>query len=89
MTVEDKRKHRYSIKIMGEELVVVGDISDEYVKKLAAYVNNIGNDILKTYPRLPRQRIMGLIVMNLADEYFKLRNEHIKLKREYTGEEVE
>lgn len=76
MAVEDKYKNKFNVKIMGEELVVVGDISDDYINKLANYINDIGEDITKAYPRLPRQRILGLIIINIADEYFKLKRRY-------------
>ncbi|MFW6034894.1 MAG: cell division protein ZapA [Halothermotrichaceae bacterium] len=78
MAVEDKRKDKFYIKILGEELVVVGDVSEDYVKKLADHINIIGEEIGRTYPRLPRQRILGLTIMNIADEYYKLKEVYNK-----------
>ncbi len=72
MAVEDK----FKIKIMGEELVVTGDISEKYVSKLASYVNNVAEDITRAYPRLPRRRILGLAIVNIADDYFKLKKNY-------------
>ncbi|MFW6264635.1 MAG: cell division protein ZapA [Bacillota bacterium] len=78
MAVEDKQKNRYSIKIMGEELVIVGKLSDDYVSKLSEHINIIGEEIARAYPRLSRQRILGLTVMNITDEYYKLKNVYNK-----------
>lgn len=74
MAVGDKAKNKYYVKILDEELLVVGNVSDEYVNKLAEHINLIGEDIARAYPRLSRQRIMGLALMNIADEYYKLKN---------------
>lgn len=79
MAVEDKhKKNRFSVKILGEELVVVGDISEKYVSKLVEYINQVGEDITRAYPRLPRRRILGLTMINIADEYFKLKENYNK-----------
>src|SRR5690554_691185 len=78
MAVGDKAKNRFHIKIMNEELLVVGDISDEYVNKLVEHINIIGEDIASAYPRLPRKRIMGLALMNITDEYYKLKEDYQK-----------
>jgi len=58
--------------------LVVGNVSDEYVNKLAEHINLIGEDIARAYPRLSRQRIMGLALMNIADEYYKLKDVYNK-----------
>jgi cell division protein ZapA len=78
MAVGDKAKNKYYVKILDEELLVVGNVSDEYVNKLAEHINLIGEDIARAYPRLSRQRIMGLALMNIADEYYKLKDVYNK-----------
>lgn len=78
MAVGDKAKNKYYVKILDEELLVVGNVSDEYVNKLTEHINLIGEDIARAYPRLSRQRIMGLALMNIADEYYKLKDVYNK-----------
>ncbi len=78
MAAGDKAKNKCYVKILGEELLVVGNISDEYVNKLAEHINLVGEDIARAYPRLSRQRIMGLALMNIADEYYKLKDVYNK-----------
>ncbi|MFP4662025.1 MAG: cell division protein ZapA [Halanaerobiales bacterium] len=73
MAMKDKHKNRFTIKILGEEMVIVGDLSDEYVNGLSNHINIIGEEISRAYPRLSRQRILGLTIMNIADEYYKLK----------------
>ncbi len=74
----DKAKSRVYVKILEEELLVVGNVSDKYINKLADHINIIGEDIARTYPRLSRQRTMGLALMNIADEYYKLKDVYNK-----------
>lgn len=78
MAVKDKHKNKYHVKVLGEKLVVVGELSDEYVNKLANHINVIGNEISRAYPRLSRQRILGLAIMNITDEYYKLKDVYNK-----------
>ncbi len=74
MAIEDKHKNRFTIKILGEEMVIVGNLSDDYVNNLSNHINLIGEEILRAYPRLSRQRILGLAIMNITDEYYKLKD---------------
>lgn len=77
MSSEDKaNKKKFSVKILGEEQLIVGDVSQEYVKKLAEYINSVGTEITRAYPRLPRRRLLGLTMVNMADEFFKLREDY-------------
>ncbi len=83
MGKEDKYKikNKYTINILGEELLVTGDKSEKYFTKLESYINEIGIEIVQAYPRLPRRKITSLALINLADEYYKLRAEYLdKLK---------
>ncbi|MFY9393090.1 MAG: cell division protein ZapA [Halanaerobiales bacterium] len=74
MAIEDKQKKRFRIKILGQEMVIVGNLSEEYVNHLSNHINVIGEEICRAYPRLSHQRIMNLVVMNITDEYYKLKN---------------
>lgn len=75
MAVGDKHNNnKFYIKLLGEELIIVGQVSEEYIKQLADHINTIGKEISRTYPRLSRQRILGLTVMNVADEYYKIKD---------------
>ena len=69
-------KEKFSVKILGEEQLIVGDVSEDYVEELADYINSVGTEILRAYPSLPRRRLLGLTMVNMADEYYKLRKEY-------------
>jgi len=66
-------QEKFSVKILGEEQLIVGDVSEEYVKELADYINSVGTEIIRAYPSLPRRRLLGLTMINMADEFYKLR----------------
>lgn len=78
MPTEDKyNKRKYSVKILGEEQTLVAEVSQEYIDKLAKYINEVGSEITRAYPRLPRRKLIGLTLINLADEFFKLRDDYM------------
>lgn len=77
-----KEVNKFTVRILEEELVVKGEVSEGYVKKLADYINEVGQEIQETYPRLPRRSLLGLTMVNIADEYFKTKKELEKLKKE-------
>lgn len=78
MVIEDKHKKRFTIKIMDEELVIVGNLSERYVETLTKHINLTAEEIARAYPRLSRQRILGLTIMNITDEYYKLKHVYNK-----------
>ncbi|MCF8001152.1 MAG: cell division protein ZapA [Halanaerobiales bacterium] len=77
-----KEINKVNISILEEELVVKGEVSEDYVKDLAEYINNVGREIQETYPRLPRRTLLGLTMVNIADEYFKTKSKLQDLKKE-------
>ena len=82
MAKEDKSNNRFSIKILGEKLTITGDVSREYVGQLRVEINKIAKEITSAYPHLPRRRLWGLTLLNLADYYFKSRQELKEVKNE-------
>jgi len=77
MVEEGKHKNKkYRIEILGEELVVSGDISENYVQELSGYINEVGDEILNAYPHLPRRYLLGLTIVNITDEFYKLRKKY-------------
>ncbi|MFW6278977.1 MAG: cell division protein ZapA [Bacillota bacterium] len=72
MGKEDKPKKKYIVNILGEEFTITGNLNQKYVNMLQDLINSIGSDISSAYPHLPRRRLWGLTLINLADRYFKL-----------------
>ncbi|MFW6238729.1 MAG: cell division protein ZapA [Halanaerobiales bacterium] len=90
MSIGDKHKKRkYTVKILGEELTLTGNISREYIERVADYINSIGEEITGAYPRLPRRKLIGLAAVNLADEIFKLKAEKQNRKNKLKDLKVE
>lgn len=77
-----QNKNKIKIKILGDTFTVTGEFDENYIKKLAEYVEKVSREIRSAYPELPYRRLANLTMINLADEYFKLRSDCIDLSRE-------
>jgi len=84
MLKEDKPENnqKFTVKILGDEFTVTGEISDQHVQKLQELINSIGREINVAYPHLPRRRLWGLTAINMAHKYFKLLKKKQKLTQE-------
>ncbi|AZR73662.1 hypothetical protein BBF96_09855 [Anoxybacter fermentans] len=69
------------VTILGENLVVVGNSSVEYIKSVADFVNKKMMELNRNYPRMSRNKIIALGAMNLADELIKALQEVELLKK--------
>lgn len=70
----DKRNNNKvtaDITILGEKLVITGQSSVEYMQAVADFVNENLSRLQDTYPKMPRNKIVFLGIMNLADELIK------------------
>jgi len=67
------------VQILGEEHVVRGQASEEYIKSLAAAVNARLVEVQRSNPLLPRHRVAILVALNLLNELEKLKAEHEEL----------
>ncbi|HBN96141.1 MAG TPA: cell division protein ZapA [Firmicutes bacterium] len=64
------------VQIFGEEHVIRGQASEEYIENLAALVDSRLEEVQKNSPLLPRHRVAILVAINLANELEKLSAEH-------------
>ncbi len=83
MREKDRAKDRkkFRVDILGENMPVVGNVSREYVESLADYINEVGDDISRAYPSLPRRRLLGLTLLNIADDYQEAKKERDNLQK--------
>jgi len=82
--IEDnsKQKNKFKLNVLGDSFTVTGDFSEKYIRKIADYVEKTGREIKNAYPKLPFRRLSHLTMINLADEYFKLRSQCVELSKE-------
>ena len=64
------------VQIYGEEHILRGQASSEYMENLASLVNVRLEEIQKKNPLLPRHRVAILVAINLANELEKLKADH-------------
>lgn len=70
------KKQKVTVKIYGEEYPMITDGSPAYLEKLAAYVDNIMQDISSRSPSLPDRRVAVLAALEISDEYSKLKKDY-------------
>ncbi len=79
---KNQNKTKFKLNILGDKFTVTGEFSEDYIHKLAEHVEKTGREIRDAYPKLPFRRLSHLTMINLADEYFKLRSQCVDLSKE-------
>ena len=85
-------KHYTEVTLMGKNYVLGGAEDETYLQRVATYVNSKAQELKKTQGFLRQtpdfQNLM--LVMNLADDYFKAVNqaEALKQKQEQLEQEI-
>ncbi len=76
----DKRKLSVvKVRIAGEEHLVKGNATEQYIRELANIVDNKIKDVQKNSPNLTRHRMAILAAINLADELKRVKTEYAEL----------
>ena len=66
-------KRQIEISVMGQKFMVRADTDDDYVQKVASYVNEKMQDIIRSTKSVASLNVAILAAMNIADELFKNR----------------
>jgi cell division protein ZapA len=66
------------ISILGHTYTVKGDVHEEYIKKLAAYVDEKLQEIHAGNPNITPLKASILASLNIADELHRLKEDHDK-----------
>jgi cell division protein ZapA len=64
------------INILGQKYTIKGDAPEEYIKKLAAYVDEKLKEIHAGNPNITPIKASILASLNIADELHRLREDH-------------
>ncbi len=80
--VSSHNKSKVKVEILGEEYMIQGKESEEYIKNIAYFVNEHMSEIEEEVPNMPRNRIIILGVMNLADKLCKVQEMNEKVKED-------
>ena len=85
--VRTEEKRNVTVQIFGSEYPIAGVKDPAYVESLARYVDAQMKDIAKGSSLLSSGKVAILAALNMADELFRLRARHEKI-REITGENL-
>ncbi len=79
------------VVIGGKVYTLSGYESEEYLQKVAVYINGKINefDSIEGYQRFPADMKATLLELNIADDYFKAKTQAEKLEREIEAKEKE
>ena len=79
------------VVIDGKVYTLIGYEGEEYLQKVAAYINNkiIEFDAIEDYRHLPLNMKNTLIQLNIADDYFKAKDQVTKLENDLEQKEKE
>ncbi len=70
---------RTTVSIYGEDYALVGDLPEEVVQALAYHVDNRIRVLASKNPHVSQNRLAMLTALNIAEELFRLQEEHQQL----------
>ena len=68
-------KKAIEVTIMGQKFMIRSDSGDDYVTRVAGYVDQKVNEILQNTKTIASAQVALLAAMNIADEFFKFRDD--------------
>ena len=69
-------------EILGQEFVIKGQAEPEYIFKLSNFVDDEIKQAQETDSRMPRNKVLILAAINIADKLFAARREISRLRAE-------
>ena len=72
-------KNRLTVDIFGQQYRLSGKASVTHIRMVAGFVDDKMNEIANGNPRMDTAKIAVLSAVNIADEYFRLRQEYEEL----------
>lgn len=84
-------KNKVYVRIAGKDYTLVGVESDEYIQKVAMYIDKKMQEIMKVNSKLSTSMAAVLTAINVADDYVKAHESEFHLKKElkHINEEVD
>ncbi|HHV28384.1 cell division protein ZapA [Acetivibrio mesophilus] len=84
-------KNKVEVRIAGKDYTLVGIESQEYIQKVALYIDRKMNEIMRINSKLSTSMASVLTAINVADDYFKAHENVISLSKELksANEEIE
>jgi cell division protein ZapA len=69
------------VDIFGRSYTIRGDAREDYIKKLASFVDKKMKEIQATAPVLTADKVAILTAVNIADELFRVKGEEEKIDK--------
>ena len=79
-------KNKVLVNIMGQEYVIMGDDSPDYIESLALMVSRRMKNIAKRNPYMSQTKIAVLVALNMTDELKKATKAYENLVKEIEDE---
>ena len=83
-----KNQNRTKVKILGQDYVVRGACSNEEIKDLADYVDNVMQETRRRSPNLPLNKLAVLASLNLTEELFRVKHDYEALLQTLEEEQM-
>lgn len=84
-----EQKARATVDIYGEQYIMRGDATPEYMRMLANYIDKKMKNIGARQPQLSVAKIAVLAALNIADELSKLQEDYDSLVKMMDSEKKE
>lgn len=81
-----EQKGRAVVEIFGEEYIMRGSASPEYMSMLADYIDKKMKQVASRQPNLPINKVAVLAALNVADELSKLQEDYDTLVKLMDGD---
>lgn len=75
-------KNKVDVRISGKDYTLVGAESEEYIQKVALYIDRKMNEVTRLNSKLSTSLAAVLTAVNVADDYFKIRESETNAKKE-------
>lgn len=69
------------VYILGQKYNVKGDAPEEYIRKLAFYVDEKLKEVHSSIPNITPVKASILAALNIADELFKMKNDQEEMTK--------
>lgn len=75
-------KNKVDVRIAGKDYTLKGIESEEYIQKIALYIDKKINEITRVSNKLSTSMASVLTAVNVADDYFKSHENETRLNKE-------
>jgi cell division protein ZapA len=69
-------KKALDVEILGQKFTISSDAEESYMLKVAGYVDEKMQELLRSSKPLAKSNIAMLAALNIADEYYRLKDAH-------------